>query len=170
MDKKDWVVPLITGLIGVIAGLGGAMIAGHYQERVAYQQMQLELAKIGAMDIFNGVKELKSAAAQYLAEIDAFLSAVMLYPEKESMLIERLTKLQTAGAVLIILADVELAKYTNSVNANSASLLSGGSDLSINQKLESLAASRAEWMGQLRNSLDALRDQGEKGLILHSRS
>ncbi|WP_152681988.1 hypothetical protein [Chromobacterium subtsugae] len=168
MDKKDWVVPLISGVIGVAGGVGGAMTAGYYQERAAFQQAQVEMTKIEAADKTAGIKELKDAAAHYLAENDALLNAVVLSPKKEKVLVDHLTKVQTAGAVLIVLADDELARYTSSVNAYSASLLSGGNQPPIDQRLSQLATIRAEWMKQLRRSLDALKKQSDENLTVRS--
>lgn len=144
------------------------MIAGHYQERAAFRQAQVELTKIAATDRTAGIKELKNAAARYLAEMDALLSAVVLTPKNEKVLVEHLAKMQTAGAVLIILADEELARYTSSVNAYSASLLSGGNSPPIDQRLSQLATIRAEWMKQLRRSLDTLKKQSEENLTIRS--
>lgn len=168
MDTKDWVVPLITGVVGVVGALGGSMIAGHYQERAAFQQAQLELTKISAADRAATIKEMKDAAARYLAANDGFVNAVVLYPKKEKVLVEHLSKVQTAGAELIVIADDELASYTNSVNAYSASLLAAGNQPPVDQRLSKLATIRAEWMKQVRRSLQILKKQSEENLTLSS--
>jgi hypothetical protein len=168
MDKKDWVVPLITGVLVVVSALGAGMIAGHYQERTAFQQAQVELTKISAADRTAEIKELKEAAARYIAENDAFVSAVVLSPKNEKVLLDHLSKVQTAGAEIIVIADEELARYTNSVNAYSASLLASGDQPPIDQRLGKLATIRAEWMKQLRRSLETQKIQNEENLTLRS--
>lgn len=168
MDTKDWLVPLITGVIGVGGALGGGMIAGHYQERAAFQQAQVELTKISAADRTAGIKELKDAAVQYIAANDIFMNAVALSPKNEKVLADQLSKVLTAGAVIFVVADDELAHHTSSLNAYSASLLVSENRPIIDLQLSKLASIRAEWMKQLRRSLENLKKQNEENLTLRS--
>lgn len=112
---------------------------------------------------------MKDAAARYLAANDIFVNDIALYPKKEKILMEQLTKIQTAGAELIVIADEELVHYTNSVNAYSAALLTVNSQSSVDQQLNKLAIIRANWMKQVRQSLQALKRPIEENLTIRSR-
>ena len=45
MDRKDWLMPLLAAAIGVMATLGGSLVAGYQHERAAARQAQLDFVK-----------------------------------------------------------------------------------------------------------------------------
>ena len=50
MDRKDWLVPFLVAVIGVMGTLGGGWGAGYQHERAATRQAQIDLAKDLATD------------------------------------------------------------------------------------------------------------------------
>jgi len=45
MDRKDWLVPLLAAVIGVMGTLAGSLVASYQHERTAARQAQFALAK-----------------------------------------------------------------------------------------------------------------------------
>jgi hypothetical protein len=43
MDRKDWLVPLLAAVIGVMGTLAGSLVAGYQHERAAARQAHLTL-------------------------------------------------------------------------------------------------------------------------------
>jgi hypothetical protein len=152
MDTKDWLIPLITGAVGLVGGLGASWISGHYQENAAIRQAELELKKVAIAGEATAKKDTRDVAVKYIAASDALISAVLFSPKNEQLLAEKLTAVQVAGAELILISDEELARYTNSVSAYLAKLALNR-DKSLDGALDQVATIRAQWMKQLRLSL-----------------
>ena len=66
MDRKDWLVPLLAAVIGVMGTLAGSLVAGYQHERAAARQAQFELAKQLAAERAAEFQALKEAGLSYM--------------------------------------------------------------------------------------------------------
>ena len=165
MNRNDWLVPLIAGMVGIIGTLCGGMVAGYYQERATIRYMQLEQAKSAVIQRTAAVKVLKDAGVRYMAANEAFVSAVKFASDK--VIFERFSDVQLSGAELQVIADDDLARLTNAVNDSCAQVLIDKNH-NMAQRLEALQHHRTEWMSQLKRSLAAVKIDSEEGFQLSS--
>lgn len=162
MERKDWVVPLISGVIGILGAVSGGVVTAHYQERLAERHARIEQVKASLTDRASSLKELKNAGVHYLTAQDAFINTVLLSPEKDKAVLDQLTKLLAAGAEVMVMGDEDLVRQTNAVNASTAAVLLNRSQ-PLEQRMEALSAARAEWMRQLKRSLEAISAVSNEG-------
>ena len=163
MERKDWLVPLITGVIGILGTVSGGVLTAYYQDRLAMRQVRVDQIKTTYTERAIAVKELKDAGVRYLTAQDAFLNAVLLSSDKDKAVLEQLTKLLAAGAEVIIVADDDLVRYTHAVNASTAAVLLNRNQ-SMEQRMDALTSARADWMKQLKRSLENLVAEGSDNL------
>jgi hypothetical protein len=165
MDRKDWLVPFLAAVIGVMGTLGGSLVAGYQYERAAARQAQLDLAKQQAAERAAELKALKEAGLSYMNASDALVNNLVFASPREKALVDHLALVQSAGNEVVLMADDELARHTMALNQTIARLLMPSSK-PMEQRLAELNAQVVEWIKQFKRSLDALKTQHEEALSL----
>lgn len=167
MDRKDWLVPLLAAVMGVMGTLGGALVAGYQHERAAARQAQFELAKHLAAERAAELKALKEAGLRYMGATDALVNNLVVAHARDKALLDHLALVQSAGHDVVLMADDELARQTMALNQTLSRLLMPNAK-PMEQRLAELNVQVVEWIKQFKRSLDALKAQNEDALGLRA--
>lgn len=169
MDRKDWLFPLLAGLIGVMGTLGGSWVTNYQHERAAARQAQIDLAKQMAGERAAEFKALKEAGLRYMTATDTMVNSLVFSTARDKALAELLAEhlriVQTAGNDVALTTDDELARHTMVLNQSLARLLMPSSK-PMEQRLAELNAQVVDWIKQFKRSLDALKARNEEALSL----
>ncbi len=161
MDRKDWLVPLLAAVIGVMGTLAGSLVAGYQYERAAARQAQFELAKHLAAERADELKALKEAGLRYMGATDALVNNLVFAHARDKALVDHLALVQNAGNDVVLMADDELARQTIALNQTLTRLLMPSAK-PMEQRLADLNVQVVEWIKQFKRSLDILKIQHEE--------
>ena len=167
MDRKDWLVPLLAVVIGVIGTLSGSLVAGYQHERAAARQAHIDLAKHLAAERAAELKAFKDVGVRYMGATDALVNNLVFASARDKALAEHLALVQNAGAEVVLMADDELASQTLALNQTITRLLMPSAK-PMEQRLAELNVQVVDWIKQFKRSLDALKIQNEEALGLHA--
>ena len=166
MDRKDWLVPLLAAVIGVMGTLGGSLVAGYQHERATARQAQLDFAKQLATERVAELKALREVGLRYMTATDVMVNSLVFTAARDKALLEHLALVQTAGNEVVLMADDdELARQTIALNQTTARLPIP-STKPMEQRLAELNVLVVDWIKQFKRSLDALKAQHEDALSL----
>ncbi|BDU59111.1 MAG: hypothetical protein RLZZ24_254 [Pseudomonadota bacterium] len=167
MDRKDWLFPLLAGLIGVIGTLSGSWVTNYQHERASTRQVQTDLAKQLAGERAAEFKALKEAGLRYMTATDAMVNSLVFSTARDKALAELLTEhlrtVQNAGNDVALTTDDDLARHTMALNQSLARLLMPSSK-PMEQRLAELNLQVIDWIKQFKRSLDVLKAQNEEAL------
>lgn len=167
MDRKDWLVPFLAAVIGVMGTLGGSWVAGYQHERAGARQAQIDLAKHLAAERAAELKALKQAGLRYMNATDALVNNLVFAHARDQTLADHLALVQSAGNEVVLMADDELARQTMALNQTLVRLLMPSAK-PMEQRLAELNAQVVTWIKQFKRSLDALKTQHEEALSLRA--
>jgi hypothetical protein len=163
MERKDWLVPVLAAMLGMMAAWGGGLVAGYQHERAVARQAQFDLAKQQAAERAVELKAFAQAGLRYMNASDAFVNHLVFASTHEKALSDHLARVQSAGNEVVLIADEELARQTMSLNQAMARLLMPSSK-PMEQRLADLNAQVLAWIKQFKHSLHALKTQNEEAL------
>ena len=161
MNRKDWLVPLLAAVVGVMGTLGGALVAGYQYERAAARQAQFDLAKHLAAERAAELKALKEAGLRYMEATDALVNNLVFAHARDKTLVDQLALVQSTGNEVVLMADDEFARQTIALNQTLSRLLMPSAK-PMEQRLAELNLQVMEWIKQFKLSLDALKTQNEE--------
>ena len=161
MERKDWLLPFLAAVIGVMGTLGGSLVAGYQYERAAARQAQIDLANRLAADRAAELKALKEAGLRYMGATDALVNNLVFAHSRDKALADHLALVQSAGHDVVLMADDELARQTMALNQTLSRLLMPNAK-PMEQRLAELNVQVVEWIKQFKRSLDALKAQNEE--------
>ena len=165
MDRKDWLVPLLAAVIGVMGTLGGSLVAGYQHERAIARQAQLDFAKQQAAARAEELNTLKRTGLRYMTTIDALVSQLVFANAnaRDKALVDQLALVQSASNELVLMADDELTSQTLALNQTLARLLMPKAQ-PMEQRLAELNLQVVDWIKQFKRSLDVLKTRNEEAL------
>jgi len=165
MDRKDWLVPLLAAVIGIMGTLGGSLVAGYQHERAIARQAQLDIAKQQAAALAEELNTLKRTGLRYMTATDALVNQLVFanVNVRDKALADQLALVQSASNELVLMADDELTRQTLALNQTLAHLLMPKAQ-PMEQRLAELNLQVVDWINQFKRSLDVLRTQHEEAL------
>jgi len=164
MDRKDWLVPLLAAVIGVMGTLGGSLVAGYQHERAIARQAQLDIAKQQAAALAEELNTLKRTGLRYMTATDALVNQLVFANARDKALADQLALVQSASNELVLMADDELTRQTLALNQTLARLLMPKAQ-PMEQRLAELNLQVVEWIKQFKRSLELLKIQHEEALV-----
>ena len=167
MDRKDWLVPLLAAVIGVMGTLGGSWVAGYQHERAAARQAHIDLANQLAAERAAELKAFKESGLRYMNATDALVNNLVFAQARDKTLADHLALVQSAANEVMLIGDEELTHQTITLNQTIARLLMPSSK-PMEQRLGELNVQVLAWIKQFKRSLDALKTQNEEALGLHA--
>ena len=167
MDRKDWLVPLLAAVIGVMGTLGGSLVAGYQHERAAARQAQFELAKQLAAERAAEFQALKEAGLSYMRSTDALVNNLVFASSRDKALGEHFSLVQSAANDVVLSGDEELIRQTMALNRTLTRLLVP-STKPMEQQLAELNLQVLDWIKHFKRSLDILKTQNEDALGLRA--
>ena len=163
MDRRDWLIPLLAAVVGVMGTLGGSLVAGYQHERAVARQAQRDLAKQQAAACAEELNAIKHTGLRYMAATDALVNQLVFVNTRDKVLIDHLALVQSASNELVLMADDELTRQTLSLNQALARLLMPQPQ-PMAQRLAELNLEVVDWIKQFKRSLDALKTRNEEAL------
>jgi hypothetical protein len=167
MDRKYWLVPLLTAFIGVMGTLGGSWVAGYQHERAAARQAHIDLANQLTAERTAELKAFKEAGLRYMNATDALVNNLVFAPTRDKALADHLALVQSAANEVMLIGDEELTQQTITVNQTIARLLMPSAK-PMEQRLGELNVQVLAWIKSFKRGLDALKTQNEEALGLHA--
>jgi len=167
MDRKDWLMPLLAAAIGVMATLGGSLVAGYQHERAAARQAQLDFVKQQAAARAEEFNAFKHTGLSYMTATDALVNQWVFFNARDKPLVDHLALVQRTSSELVLMADDELTRQTLALNQAIAQLLVPNAK-PMAQRLAELNALVVDWIHQFKRSLDVLKTRNEEALGLHA--
>jgi hypothetical protein len=167
MDRKDWLVPFLAAVIGVMGTLGGSLVAGYQYERAAARQAQLDLANRLAADRAAELKALKEAGLRYMGATDALVNNLVFAHSRDKALADHLALVQSASNEVVLIGDEELTRQTMALNQTITRLVLPSAK-PMEQRLAELNLRVLDWIKQFKRSLDAMKAQNEEALGLRA--
>jgi len=164
MDRKDWLVPLLAAVIGIMGTLGGSLVAGYQHERAIARQAQLDIAKQQAAALAEELNTLKRTGLRYMTATDALVNQLVFANARDKALADQLALVQSASNELVLMADDELTRQTLALNQTLARLLMPKAQ-PMEQRLAELNLQVVEWIKQFKRSLELLKIQHEEALV-----
>jgi hypothetical protein len=161
MDRKDWLVPLLAAVIGVMGTLAGSLAAGYQHERAAARQAHIDLANQLAAERAAELKAFKESGLRYMNATDALVNNLVFAHARDKTLVDHLALVQSAGNDVVLMADDELARQTIALNQTLTRLLMPSAK-PMEQRLAELNVQVVEWIKQFKRSLDILKTQHEE--------
>ncbi len=116
MDRKDWLVPLLAAVIGVMGTLGGSLVAGYQHERAVARQAQFDLAKHLAAERAAEFQTFKEAGLSYMRSTDALVNNLVFAHARDKALWECFSQVQNASNDVVLSGDEELIRQTMALN------------------------------------------------------
>ena len=163
MDRKDWLVPLLAALIGVMGTLGGSLVVGYQHERAAVRQAQVDLVKQQSAERAKALKTFKQAGLSYMAAMDALVNSWVFAPARDKALPEHLALVQNASHEVVLMGDEALTRQTLSLNQTLTRLLLP-SPLPMGPRLDELNEEVVDWIKHFKRSLDAMNNRHDEAL------
>ena len=164
MDRKDWLVPLLAAVIGIMGTLGGSLVAGYQHERAIARQAQLDIAKQQAAALAEELNTLKRTGLRYMTATDALVNQLVFANARDKALADQLALVQSASNELVLMADDELTRQTLALNQTLARLLMPKAQ-PMEERLAELNLQVVDWIKQFKRSLEVLRVQHEEALV-----
>ena len=169
MDRKEWLVPLLAAVIGIMGTLGGSLVAGYQHERAIARQAQLDIAKQQAAALAEELNTLKRTGLRYMTATDALVNQLVFanVNVRDKALADQLALVQSASNELVLMADDELTRQTLALNQTLVHLLMPKAQ-PMEQRLAELNLQVVDWIKQFKRSLDALKTRNEEALGLNA--
>ena len=166
MDRKDWLVPLLAAVIGIMGTLGGSLVAGYQHERAIARQAQLDIAKQQAAALAEELNTLKRTGLRYMTATDALVNQLVFanVNVRDKALADQLALVQSASNELVLMADDELTRQTLALNQTLARLLMPKAQ-PMEERLAELNLQVVDWIKQFKRSLEVLRVQHGEALV-----
>jgi hypothetical protein len=164
MDRKDWLVPLLAAVIGIMGTLGGSLVAGYQHERAIARQAQLDIAKQQAAALAEELNTLKRTGLRYMTATDALVNQLVFANARDKALADQLALVQSASNELVLMADDELTRQTLALNQTLARLLMPKAQ-PMEERLAELNLQVVDWIKQFKRSLEVLRVQHGEALV-----
>ncbi len=167
MDRKDWLVPLLAALFGVMGALGGSLVAGYQHERAALRQAHANLAKQQMNERAQALKVFQETGLRYMGATDSLVNSLVFANQRDKPSIDHWALVQSTGNELTLLADDELARETLTLNQAIMHLLVPSAK-PLDQRLGEVNALVVTWIKLFKRNLDALKIQNEEALGLNA--
>jgi hypothetical protein len=161
MDRKDWLVPLLAAVIGVMGTLGGSVVAGYQHERAVARQAQFDLAKHLAAERAAEFQTLKEAGLSYMRSTDALVNNLVFAHARDKALWGFFSQVQNASNDVVLSGDEELIRQTMALNQTLTRLLVPNTK-PMEEHLAELNLQVLDWIKQFKRSLDILKTQHEE--------
>jgi hypothetical protein len=171
MGRKDWLVPLMAALIGVLGALSGSWVTGYQYERAADRQAKIDTAKQLATERAAELNNLKETGLRYIGATDALVHSLVLSGGRDKPLAEQLAEhmrlVQSAGNELALIADDELAQQTRTLSQATARLLAPSAK-PMELRLVELNGLALDWIKLFKRNLTNLKAQSDEALGLRA--
>jgi hypothetical protein len=167
MNRNDWLVTLLAAVIGVLATLGGSLVAGYQHERAVARQAEVDFAKQLAVERATELKALKDTGLRYMAAADAMVNHLVFSTSREKTMVEHLALVQSAGNEVVLVADDELTRQTMALT-QSLTQLPIPSAKPMAQRLAELNVMVVDWIKLFKHSLNVLKAHNEEALGLRA--
>ena len=164
MDRKEWLVPLLAAVIGIMGTLGGSLVAGYQHERAIARQAQLDIAKQQAAALAEELNTLQRTGLRYMTATDALVNQLVFANARDKALADQLALVQSASNELVLMADDELTRQTLALNQTLARLLMPKAQ-PMEERLAELNLQVVDWIKQFKRSLEVLRVQHGEALV-----
>lgn len=167
MERKDWLVPVLAAMLGMMAAWGGGLVAGYQHERAIARQMLQQQASQQVAHRAAELKAFKDAGLSYMSAVDALVHQSVFATARDKPMADSLSQAQTISHHLVLMADDELTHQTLALN-QALSRLSVPTAQPMTQRLTELNAMVLEWIKLFKRNLNALKTQHEEALGLNA--
>jgi hypothetical protein len=167
MERKDWLVPVLAAMLGMMAAWGGGLVAGYQHERAIARQMLQQQASQQVAHRAAELKAFKDAGLSYMSAVDALVHQSVFATARDKPMADPLSSAQATSHQLVLMADEELTHQTLALN-QALLRLSVPTAQPMTQRLAELNAMVLEWIKLFKRNLNALKTQHEEAMGLNA--